>query len=126
MPFTSAQQSEIIATISEHAPDIGKGHCRVCLQSAGFTVAPGFAFMPLQATTRAISWQGSGAPCVMLICRYCANTLFFNMLSLGLDALVNPDPEPPQHTFRAPDYEPKPRFTAPPMEAPFRAPSGSE
>jgi hypothetical protein len=93
MAFTPDQQTRIMAVIGEHAPEAAGGACRVCQQTKGYTVAPGFVFFPLQETTQALSWTGNGIPCVVLTCQFCANTLFFNMLRLGLDDLVNPSPD---------------------------------
>jgi len=94
MAFSKEDRKRILEVVGQRAPV--QASCPVCGHSSWGLVEAPVAF-PLQETPGTFALGGRTIPCLVLICHYCGNTLFLNMLSLGLKDLTvakeTPEPE---------------------------------
>src|SRR5687768_17494213 len=85
--FTPQVKAEIWAAIKRRKPNI---ECPVCHWQDHWTMADGFVAPPLLSNFWT-STRASSLPSVALVCDKCGNTLFFNLMALGLRHLLGPD-----------------------------------
>jgi hypothetical protein len=84
--FTEEQENKIYAALKEKAPI--PGPCPICGNRTWALQGSGFIFMALQKGLGNISLGGPGIPFIALHCAKCGNTMFLNILVLGLRDMV--------------------------------------
>lgn len=85
-------QQRIIKAITDRG---GIHPCAVC-GNPSFSLTDGYVTTPLAPTPSAIVLGGATLPSVALVCNRCGNTLFLNLLTLGLGDLIPQAPTPEQ------------------------------
>ena len=86
MSISEEQKQTIIKKIKERSQINGRSPltCSVCGKREFSLVGEGFANQPLQQNTSGgLVIGGPSLPSVVLICRNCGNTLYFNLGVLG-------------------------------------------
>ena len=86
MALSPEVKNEILAAISARAPM--PGACSIC-RTGQWTLSDGFVFFPTQDSAGSYVIGGPVLPNIALICSHCGNTVFLNLLVLGLGHLVN-------------------------------------
>lgn len=71
-------------------PYEGIGGCPFCHQNE-WTASTGYVFLAVQDDPDNIRLGGRGLPLFPLTCTTCGNTLFFNLMVLGLGELIEVD-----------------------------------
>ena len=83
----------LLTVLSAYARAPQPGACTVC-RTGQWTLSDGFVFFPTQDSAGSYVIGGPVLPSVALICSHCGNTIFINLLVLGLGHLVNVIPRP--------------------------------
>lgn len=86
MPLTPQQQSQIITAFNQRIGGYTRP-CAVC-GATQYTLADGFLWFQLKSSLPALQLGGPGIPCVAIVCNNCGNTLFLNLITLGLQHLA--------------------------------------
>jgi hypothetical protein len=87
MPFSTNQMRALWAVVGEKL----KGICPVC-SSVDLRLQDQMVLFPLQSSAVLGAATEGTLPCVIVVCRNCGATYFFNVHALGIAGLVGVPP----------------------------------
>jgi hypothetical protein len=95
MKWTKEVENRVLTALAERLPEQRLAACEVC-HTTQWQVVQGFITSSvLEQPNRQRLGGGNMLPSVSLVCTYCGNTHFFNLIVLGLMDLLMPEDEPP-------------------------------
>jgi hypothetical protein len=92
MKFTSESIDRVMRALNERTAETPEEFttCSFC-HHREWTVSTGYVFLAVQDDPGNIQLGGRGLPLFPLTCTTCGNTLFFNLMVLGLGDLLQTD-----------------------------------